>query len=55
MKLKMKVVCCGCQKEMGYKDRSWGGKEEVISHGICDSCIKRLYGPNGKTKEKSNE
>jgi hypothetical protein len=37
-----RVVCCGCQKEVGTKE---GFKEPgIVTSTICPECMKRMYG-----------
>jgi PAS domain-containing protein len=40
----MKVVCAWCDKGLGKKDPGSMG-DEVISHGICPECAKKMLTP----------
>jgi hypothetical protein len=37
-----RVVCCGCQKELGVKE---GFSEPgLVTSAICPECMRRMYG-----------
>lgn len=36
------VQCSNCPKILGTKEAS--GPEDAISHGLCEDCMRKLYG-----------
>ena len=47
----MIVVCSGCEEKMGEKEPF---EDKRVSHGICQKCLIRIYGPEFAQPENEN-